>query len=1501
MATPAHALKTPAPAWRAALSKQAIKRPRYRKPARLKLGAARDEAEHQADRIAARALQKGAAAKGAKGRSAGGADTRDAVRRALAPPADERLQAPPEEEQALPEALEYDIEVLTRGGEPLPPPLRRDMENRLGIDLAGVRIHADADSARLNDALHADAFTVGEDVAFNRDRYRPDHPAGRRLLAHELAHVAQNRGEAATAEQRPVRRGFWSDLYDSAADALGDIADWAADKVREYGWRLLEGISPEFARTVRAILDEGILSWLGRQVARAWDAYIATLRALVPFEGPRQLIDLFAGMVERAARITAALASGDCRPLLTAINELKTFVSETVGVAWDRLTEFLRPVGEFFSGLWNDFGAPAIRWLRDFGGDVWQGIQDLGRRLWDWIRPVRDAASRIWNWFSDLLFGPGTGADSSGSQGGVIGWISSKAGEAWDWVKQRTRPVWQPVADFAGRVAELIPPAFVRELGENAQQLSAQLDGAAEDINGGDGVPESRDTLNAVLPSVENIIAAVRRIIVGAGQWLVERIGAVASGITGLIGRLRANTLLSWLAGAFEWLSEAVASLLDWAQRKVAVLFDWMVQGFDALTPFLELILQTVRKVISIYADLLQLPLLVLNSIWQRVPACIREPIENFVKTQILSRIPVFGQFFSDPTLWPRVQQTALRILRRIFVDGDIAAAAWSFFQTVLGILGIPARLVVQILAKAARAIGDILTNPIGFLINLLRAVRAGFGRFFSNIARHLLGGVTGWLFGRLQEAGINPPTDFTLRSVLGFVLEILGLTADNIFRRLARRVGQSVVTRLRQMLNLATGVWSFVSILINEGPAGLWRELRERLSDLWNTVLQGAIGWITQVIINQTSRWLLSLLDPSGITAVVNSLVAIYRAIESFVEYLRQMLEIVNRVLDGVLDIARGAIDGAAGHLENALAGSLPVAIGFLANQLGLGRISTRIREILQRVQGLVDRALDWLIDRAIRVGRALLDLARRGVSAVRGGIQRLRDWWRARREFRVGRESHALFFQGRSTNARLMIASTETSYERFLQNKQVTPEQEADKAQAVRLARELGEAMRAATQQDRDHGNQSGRSSTTAPVDHAGIVETKLAQLATVTARFMGPDSLPEQSTDPEYGGTHASAFGTRATVTRLTRLHQRGSAPASGLADSQGYWDKLRLRYRGNSTLYVRGHLLNDNLGGPGNDWRNLTPLTQDANNRGGSSMLHAFETPVKNAVDYNKKVRFVVTANYGRGAIDTTAARAAGETVKAEIAEAERHVPLSVSCTAHELDAEGAPGDAIATPPPVQNDIGNEAPEDYQLAQGTTPVDVDALYAELNTEMTQAINANADLTWTAFRTGGRNGRIQRLQSADTDGAAKVTLLRNRIRDHHLSRLLAAERAAIAAMTQLMTWNQFKRGRSAYDRSRPQDERLNNSQIRQLEDAFTNKRDTLRTQRTTSLRAAASGLAAQENWGEFRRREGVIVSEGGLTASQVADIRQEFNTRMAALATNISQSPPQGTGDS
>jgi N-acyl-D-aspartate/D-glutamate deacylase len=65
------------------------------------------------------------------------------------------------------------------------------MEPRFGYDFSDVRVHADARADTALAAIGARAFTVDADIVFRRGEFVPHTQAGRALLAHELAHVAQ--------------------------------------------------------------------------------------------------------------------------------------------------------------------------------------------------------------------------------------------------------------------------------------------------------------------------------------------------------------------------------------------------------------------------------------------------------------------------------------------------------------------------------------------------------------------------------------------------------------------------------------------------------------------------------------------------------------------------------------------------------------------------------------------------------------------------------------------------------------------------------------------------------------------------------------------------------------------------------------------------------------------------------------------------------------------------------------------------------------------------------------------------------------------------------------------------------------------------------------------------------------------------------------------------------------------------------------------------------------
>jgi Domain of unknown function (DUF4157) len=101
---------------------------------------------------------------------------------------------------AVPASVES---ALAGEGRALDSRVRRDMEERFGQDFSRVRVHDDAIAAKSARDVRAHSYTVGRNIVFGAGRYAPTSRAGRHLLAHELAHVVQQRsGESASMLQR---------------------------------------------------------------------------------------------------------------------------------------------------------------------------------------------------------------------------------------------------------------------------------------------------------------------------------------------------------------------------------------------------------------------------------------------------------------------------------------------------------------------------------------------------------------------------------------------------------------------------------------------------------------------------------------------------------------------------------------------------------------------------------------------------------------------------------------------------------------------------------------------------------------------------------------------------------------------------------------------------------------------------------------------------------------------------------------------------------------------------------------------------------------------------------------------------------------------------------------------------------------------------------------------------------------------------------------------------
>jgi pyrrolidone-carboxylate peptidase len=138
--------------------------------------------------------------------------------------------------------------VLAGPGRPLDPGTRETMERSFGHDFGSVRVHTDArasDSAR---AVHARAYTVGSDLVFATGRYAPDTEDGQRLLAHELAHVVQQRSGAGQHVQRSRLE------IAGPSDAAEAEASSAADRV-------VSGAAPGPIRTLAGPAARLLRTW----------------------------------------------------------------------------------------------------------------------------------------------------------------------------------------------------------------------------------------------------------------------------------------------------------------------------------------------------------------------------------------------------------------------------------------------------------------------------------------------------------------------------------------------------------------------------------------------------------------------------------------------------------------------------------------------------------------------------------------------------------------------------------------------------------------------------------------------------------------------------------------------------------------------------------------------------------------------------------------------------------------------------------------------------------------------------------------------------------------------------------------------------------------------------------------------------------------------------------------------------------------------------------------
>lgn len=149
------------------------------------------------------------------------------------------------------------------------------MESRFGFDFGRVRVHTDGEAAAAAHRVNALAYTVGNDIVFGAGNYAPETGAGKRLLAHELAHTVQHgRADSPQISRAPVPGAFNTrPIYGSGVVTYdrGEFGDKFAARIVSHTVNLILGVDvvpygwppgsdpdtklPEFKRRLKEVVE----------------------------------------------------------------------------------------------------------------------------------------------------------------------------------------------------------------------------------------------------------------------------------------------------------------------------------------------------------------------------------------------------------------------------------------------------------------------------------------------------------------------------------------------------------------------------------------------------------------------------------------------------------------------------------------------------------------------------------------------------------------------------------------------------------------------------------------------------------------------------------------------------------------------------------------------------------------------------------------------------------------------------------------------------------------------------------------------------------------------------------------------------------------------------------------------------------------------------------------------------------------------------------------------
>ncbi|WP_262965036.1 hypothetical protein [Methylobacter psychrophilus] len=545
--------------------------------------------------------------------------------------------------------------------------------------------------------------------------------------------------------------------------------------------------------------------------------------------------------------------------------------------------------------------------------------------------------------------------------------------------------------------------------------------------------------------------------------------------------------------------------------------------------------------------------------------------------------------------------------------------AAKKFFTWALEKFGYSLQEIEAIINKGTAILKAIFTQPIQFVKNLINAAITGFKNFGKNFLKHLKNALFEWLTGSLE--GLVLPQTWDFKGIISVALQMIGISYQNIRKHMVAVMGEPIVAGIEKTFTL-------VKTLITEGPIAAWEQLKEMASEMRDAFIEAVKDFIKTKIIEQAIQWLVSLFIPGA--GIIKAIIGIYDTIVFFIQKAKQIMQMISSFLGSIAEIAAGNIGAAADAMESGLARGLSLVISFLAQLLHLSGITNKIKAAIQKIRDKVDAVLlkvaKWIADKAKKIWGKVKEGASNIKQAVLG-------WWKTEKGFQTpDGKSHRLLFQGEGASAQLIVRSETKSFQQTVndQRKSLDTNAATDKTKFKALSDAEQEKKTLDGLITKFQGIDINKTSPDTSEKHRIGIEasmSKLANFLTIAGIGEVPSDLVKTNVIP-----NSDSEGRAITVKAEPLTYIPGNTSGSAPGENPKGWDELESVYHlKRAGSWVRAHLLNANLHGPGVTW-NLTPGTIQTNNNMKTEVEKWAKDEVLNSASKTKLFYYETSVDY-----------------------------------------------------------------------------------------------------------------------------------------------------------------------------------------------------------------------------------------------------------------------------